>query len=69
MLGFNKNSYVDLVISESKPSLGRRLRRQYRTCTLSNSRGQHTINLQLPEAVQEKIISAYQEGKTVRIFA
>jgi hypothetical protein len=61
--------YVDLVISEARPSLLKRMRRQYRTCTLSQDRGQQLINLRVPDAVQDKIISAYREGKTVRIFA
>ena len=61
--------YVDLVISEAKPSSLRKMRHQYRTCTLSQDRGQHQINLRLPESVQETILSAYKDGKTVRIFA
>lgn len=68
-LGLSANKYVDLVISEAKPSLLSRLRRQYRVCTLSQNRGQRYINLRVPENVQERIISAYEEGKTVRIFA
>ena len=63
------SKYVDLVISEAEPSLLRRLRRQYRVCTLTKSRGQQYINLRVPDVVQHKIISAYEEGKTVRIFA
>ena len=63
------NKYVDLVISEARPSRFSRLRRQYRTCTLSQVRGQQYINLRVPDAVQDRIVSAYEEGKTVRIFA
>lgn len=63
------SKYVDLVISEARPSLFKRLSRQYRVCTLSQARGQQFINLRVPENMQDKIISAYQEGKTVRIFA
>ncbi len=63
------SKYVDLVISESKASSIKRVRRQYRTCTLSQDRGQKQINLRLPESVQETILSAYKDGKTVRIFA
>lgn len=69
MLRTASSKYVDLVISEAKPPLLRRIRRQYRTCTLSQARGQQLINLRLPETMQDKIISAYEEGKTVRIFA
>ena len=61
--------YVDLVISEAKTSSLRRVRRQYRTCTLSQGLGQKQINLRLPESVQKTILSAYKDGKTVRIFA
>ena len=63
------SKYVDLVISEAKPSSMRKVRRQYRTCTLSQDRGQKQINLRLPESVQDTILAAYREGKTVRIFA
>ncbi len=69
MLQTTQTKYVDLVISEAKPSVHRRVRRQYRTCTLSQARGQQYINLRLPESVQEMILAAYAEGKTVRIFA
>lgn len=65
----NTNKYVDLVISEAKPPLDKRMRRQFRTCTLSQERGQRYINLRVPESIQDKILSAYAEGKTVRIFA
>ncbi len=61
--------YVDLVISEARPTSMKKVRRQYRTCTLSQDRGQKQINLRLPQSVQETILAAYQEGKTVRIFA
>ena len=69
MLQTASSKYVDLVISEAKPPLLRRMRRQYRTCTLSQARGQKQINLRVPDTVQDIIISAYEEGKTVRIFA
>ena len=61
--------YVDLVISEARPSSLGKVRRQYRTCTLSQDRGQKQINLRLPESVQDTILAAYKDGKTVRIFA
>ena len=64
-----ESNYVDLVISEARPSLFKRLGRQYRICTLTRSRTQQQINLKLPVAVQERIIAAYEQGKTVRIFA
>lgn len=69
MAHIKNNKYVDLVIAEAKPSLFKRFSRQYRVCTVSSSRGQQFINLRMPEEMQEKIISAYQDGKTVRIFA
>ncbi len=65
----NSTKYVDLVINEASPSSLKRMRRQYRTCTLTQNRGQKLINLRLPESVQETILAAYEEGKTVRIFA
>ena len=64
-----RSKYVDLVISEAKPSSMSKVRRQYRTCTLSQERGQKQINLRLPANVQETILAAYKDGKTVRIFA
>lgn len=69
MANTNNLKYVDLVISEDKPPLHKRMRRQYRTCTLSTKRGQHYINLRVPDSVQDRILAAYAEGKTVRIFA
>ena len=62
------SQYVDLIISERKPKLNSRLRGDYRICTLSRNRGQRYINLRVPESVQDKIIAAYEQGKTVRIF-
>lgn len=63
------SKYVDLVISEARPSSLRRVRSQYRICTLSQARGQKQINLRLPENIQDTILAAYKDGKTVRIFA
>ncbi len=65
----NSSKYVDLVISEGSASSLKRVRRQYRTCTLSQERGQKQINLRLPESIQDTILAAYRDGKTVRIFA
>jgi hypothetical protein len=63
------NNYVDLILSEARPSLLKRITRQYRVCTLSKAQGQQYINLRIPAEMQQKIVSAYQQGKTVRIFA
>jgi hypothetical protein len=64
----NTTEYVDLVISEAHNS-ERTPSGSFRFCTLTKSRGQRTINLRLPDEIQEKIIAAYEKGKTVRIFA
>lgn len=64
-----KNQFVDLVISEAKPSKLKQARRNYRICTLTRSKGQQTINLRVPESIQDRILDAYKSGKTVRIFA
>ncbi len=64
-----KNQFVDLVISEAKPSAIKKVSRNYRICTLTRSKGQQTINLRVPESVQDRILDAYKSGKTVRIFA
>lgn len=61
--------FVDLVISEAKPTTFRKLRGQYGVCTLSKKRGQQYINLSIPESVQDQILRAYAQGKVVRIFA
>ena len=61
--------FVDLVISEAKPTAFRKPRGQYGVCTLSRKRGQKYINLSIPETVQNRILQAYAQGKVVRIFA
>ncbi len=63
------NDFVNLVIKETKPSLRQRFRKQYRVCTLTKKRNQQVINLRVPESVQDRIVSAYEQGKTVRIYA
>ena len=64
-----QTQYVDLVIKESRPSLLKRLRGDYRICTLTKSRNERMINLRIPNTMQDRIIEAYESGKTVRIFA
>ena len=57
--------YVDLVINEARPG---QAEGEFRFCTLSKNRGHKTINLRLPEDIQECIVNAYEQGKIVRIF-
>ena len=64
-----QSQYVDLVIKESRPSLLKRLRGDYRICTLTRTRQERMINLRIPDTMQDRIIEAYENGKTVRIFA
>ncbi len=60
------NQYVDLVISEAESG---KASGSFKFCTLTKGRGQRTINLRLPDEIQEKIVAAYENGKAVRIFA
>ena len=61
--------YMDLVVREINPSISKHVSGNYRFCTLSHRGGEFFINLRLPDAVQDKIITAYEQGKEVRIFA
>jgi len=65
----SSNKYVDLVISQLNPGVKKKIKGDYRFCTLTRRGNQHFINLRLPRDVQETIISAYEQGKQVRIFA
>lgn len=65
----NKN-FLDLVISPASPKLSQKVARQYRLCTVTKAKdGSRYISLRLPSDIQETILSAYQDGKTVRIFS
>ena len=61
--------FVDLVLSEAKGSMFKRARGEYGVCSLTKNKSQSIINLRIPASMQEKIVSAYQKGKIVRIFA
>ncbi|HEX9679245.1 MAG TPA: hypothetical protein VGA08_01380 [Candidatus Saccharimonadales bacterium] len=61
--------FVDFVISEARPSFKKRLVRDYRTCSITRRGNERLINLRVPLEVQQRIITAYAEGKQVRIFA
>lgn len=61
-----QDQYVDLVISEANSN---QASGSFRFCTLSKQGSQRTINLRLPDEIQEKIVAAYENGKAVRIFA
>ena len=61
-----QDQYVDLVISEAH---GNQVGGNFRFCTLNRKGSQRTINLRLPDEIQEKIVAAYESGKAVRIFA
>ena len=65
----HKQKYVDLVITEANRDVKKRIKGDYRFCTLTRRGNHHFINLRLPKDVQETIISAYEQGKQVRIFA
>lgn len=65
----NKNKFVDFVITENKPSIKQRLLGDYRICSVTRRGKERYINLRVPAEVQRRIISAYAEGKQVRIFA
>jgi hypothetical protein len=62
--------FLDLKISTTSPKLSQKLSGQFRLCTVTKAKdGSRYISLRLPEDIQETIISAYQDGKTVRIFS
>jgi len=63
-------NFLDLVISPASPKLSQKMRGQYRLCTVTKAKdGSRYISLRLPADIQETILSAYQDGKTVRIFS
>lgn len=66
---FNDQRFVDLVIKDATPSFKKKLHRNYRICTITNYGTDRYINLRLPVEIQQKILSAYSQGKQVRIFA
>ena len=41
----------------------------FRFCTLTKRSNQRTIQFRLPDDIQQKILSAYQQGKVVRVFS
>lgn len=69
MLRPKSNNFVDFSISPVKPSWRRQLTQQYRICSVTKRGNQRYINLRVPQEVQEQILSAYAQGKQVRIFA
>lgn len=65
----NKTHFVDFVITQSQPSTKQRLLGDYRICSITRRGNERVINLRVPAEVQRKILSAYANGKQVRIFA
>ena len=66
----SKQGFVDLLITQANPKLSQKMSGQYRLCTVTKGRdGSRYISLRLPSDIQETILSAYQDGKTVRIFS
>ncbi len=66
----SKQGFLDLRISPTSPKLSQKMNGQYRLCTVTKARdGSRYISLRLPTDIQETILSAYQDGKTVRIFS
>ena len=64
-----KQNYFDLKITPSDSSGLKQLSGDFRHCIVTKSKDGHKyISLRLPQAVQDSILSAYQDGKTVRIF-
>jgi len=63
------SQFVDFSITPVKPSWRRQLTQQYRICSVTKRGNQRYINLRVPLEVQEQILSAYAQGKQVRIFA
>jgi len=65
----NKDKYFDLIISQADSSKPFTKATHFRKCDLQSRGNQHYIKMQLPVHVQEMIVSAYEAGKEVRIFA
>jgi hypothetical protein len=66
----SKQNFLDLVISPASPKLSQKISGQYRLCTVTKAKdGNRYISLRLPTDIQDTILSAYQDGKTVRIFS
>jgi hypothetical protein len=66
----SKQNFLDLIISPTSPKLSQKLSGQYRLCTVTKAKdGSRYISLRLPADIQDTILSAYQDGKTVRIFS
>lgn len=63
------NHYLDIFITEVFPPLLKRAKGHFKVCSLSKQGKRHIINLSLPQDLQDKIITAYEQGKEVRIFA
>lgn len=61
--------FVDFVITEAKPSFTKKIIGDYRICSVTKRGEDRFINLRIPAEVQQKILSAYAQGKQVRIFA
>lgn len=69
-LANTKKGFLDLRIAPTSPKLSQKMSGQYRLCTVTKARdGSRYISLRLPADIQETILSAYQDGKTVRIFS
>lgn len=65
-----KENYLDLKISTANPKLSQKLAGKYRLCTVTKAKdGSRYISLRLPSDIQDTIINAYRDGKTVRIFS
>lgn len=63
------NKFVDFSITPVRPSWRKQFTKQYRICSVTKRGSTRYINLRVPQEVQEQILSAYAQGKQVRIFA
>jgi hypothetical protein len=68
VLSGSKN-FVDFTITPSKVSWRKKAAGAYRICSVTKRGDTRYINLRVPSEVQEQILSAYAQGKQVRIFS
>lgn len=63
------DKFVDFTIVPAKPSWRKKVTGAYRICSVTKRGNTRYINLRVPASVQEQILSAYAQGKQVRIFS
>lgn len=68
-MSFSSKNFVDFTIGPAKMPWRKKATGAYRICSVTRRGNTRYINLRVPQEVQEQILSAYAQGKQVRIFA